>query len=110
MDASVRFALFASADAEPETFTSRSALARAIHGKRRGAAIELDERGTLHLQDERQPRAVVAVYALDATGGRSGLLGYAWLDGRGAGPLRVELEGQRRDGAAEDASCYRPAA
>lgn len=108
MDRSVRFALFASADAEPEPFASRAALARAVHDRRGGAAIELDDRGMLHLQGEKAPRPVVAVWTLDASGGRSGLLGYAWLDSRGAGPLRVELEAQRRDGA-EGASFYRAA-
>jgi hypothetical protein len=73
---------------KPRAFDSAQALARAIHRRREGRAIEVKDavltRGLAHLD-------AVGVYTLDEAGVRDRFLGFAYLAGAGWRALQAEL-------------------
>lgn len=69
-------------------FASPRDLARAIHRRRRGQALKLEDHRLVCGPCQAD---VVAVYTQDEAGGRAGFLGYAHLAGAGWRALRNEL-------------------
>lgn len=94
MDVSVAYALFPTADAAPREHRTLDGLVRQIHADRRGGSIEcVDDQ--LTLTDDRRLN-VVSVYRVD-DGSRVGLIGHAYVDGRGATALQRALAKARPD-------------
>ncbi len=93
-DPNVRFALVREPTnplAKPVAYARLCDLARAIHVERGDAAIELQDRAPLNIRDWGEVLGV-AVWALDESGARTRLIGWAWLDGGGRRQLQAALE------------------
>lgn len=69
-------------------YASARDLAAALHRRRRGQALQLEDQRLVcgHCSAD-----VVAVYTTDESGYRSGFLAYAWLNGAGWRALQAEL-------------------
>lgn len=85
----VRFALVtAEAAAKPWAFASLAELALRIHRDRRADGLQLSP---VHIRFRDGPRHAVQVMAQDA-GGRTRLIGYAWISGRPWEALQEALD------------------
>jgi hypothetical protein len=73
---------------KPFAYPSLDALARRIHRDRRGDALQLR---TVTVRFKDRPRSAVQVMAEDI-GGRTRLIGYAWLAGKPREVLEAALE------------------
>jgi hypothetical protein len=83
------FALLVSPARKPVAYPALTALARAIHRARGEEPIETAD-VTLALPGEAAGRAVVGIWTLGDDGGRTRLIGYAWLGGRDHGRERLQ--------------------
>ena len=98
MDATVAYALFPTADTRPREHRTLGGLVREIHAARRDATIQcVDDH--LTLTDDRRLN-VVSVYRL-VDGSRAGLIGHAYVDGRGRQALERALAAARPDRGAD---------
>ncbi|WP_298699207.1 hypothetical protein [uncultured Brevundimonas sp.] len=76
---------------KPLIFADADQLARAIQRRRDLRAIDMVDVEDIQLPDRAGPTRAVEVWALDAGNDRDGLIGYAYLDGRGQDALRAAL-------------------
>lgn len=76
--------------AKPVSCVTLGELARTIHRDRKGAPIECLDDVTLRIRDWGDVQGV-AIWTLGEDGGRHRYIGWAWLDGRGRGPLEAAL-------------------
>jgi hypothetical protein len=89
--ADVRFALIAEAQAKPFAFATLADLARSIHRRRGGRAIQLGDR-PLHLACRARSTPGVAILATDPIGETTTSLGWAYLNGHGWKALEAALQ------------------
>lgn len=88
--AGIAYALVtARAGAKPFAYPSLAALARRIHADRAGDSLQL---APVRVRFQDGPRDAVQLKALDQTGGRERLIGYAWISGRDWTVLHAALD------------------
>jgi len=95
LPAEVRYALIAEAHAKPFAFATLADLARSIHRRRAGRAIQLSDR-PLHLAGRTSPSPGVAITATDPIGETTTSLGWAYLNGHGWKALQAALRQEER--------------
>lgn len=95
LPAEVRYALFIQAGTKPFAFASLADLARSIHRRRAGRAIQLSDR-PLHLAGRPSWSPGVTITATDPIGETTTSLGWAYLNGGGWKAFQAALRQEER--------------